>query len=583
MNLGNIDDRMSASKINKELKGTGAIRPHIPRGLLVFESDGFSLRALVARVYFNGNLHCSDTALSTAIDFTTAIGEVLAQLRESYGKRLPKKAVLVTPSAASDLLHLPVDPKHPRPPSQMKELARWEFEEIYVQQNDIWSIGALLQGRGYVSAESRRELELGVTAGGQRGSAANAYRDLVSREQMEECLNLQEPLISLDDELAIGCRGQSSIEEDKGYVWYCAGISDSLRNQWVQAFKKHGVFCSAIYPQLGASLPLINWRQVDGALIEIRQEQFAIIHVKGAQVETVTIMPCPHGQAKVDSIVSATKGRMPPEAKLVAINAPAEIQAALREAIQTAHADIEVRELCPELTNPSKAEDATVTSSMHGVTRHALKLCDAKYLTSIEAQPPQPPVWKSQEFWPWVVIVLLIISVVSIETTMRIKTEDNELSLDLLDLEYEQRMQIRQEALKTQSEINQLEEILNAKENDILEKQRRMVLLDQVILRRQELVPGLLEAIVQSIPRDVVVDLLEENDERNGFYLEGWARRDAEGQLFGNLLNEKLGPWNYKVGDVRLSRGQSRTGEDGYILKVRLIQTKAKKEDHHDQ
>ncbi|WP_309386446.1 hypothetical protein [Cerasicoccus frondis] len=552
-----------------------AFKLSVPRSMLVFETTGFRLFGMVASRDLKGSLKTSAITQSDAVDFTSAVGEVLAKLRESYGKRLPKKAVLITPSAASDFLHLPVDPRRPRPPAQMKELARWDIEEIHVQQNDIWSIGALLQGRGHVSAEERLELELSVTAGAQRSPATNAYRDLVGRAQMEECLTMQEPLIGLDDELAIGCYGQSSTEEDGRYPWHCAGISDGLRSQWVQAFKKHGVFCSWIYPQLGAALPMVDWRRTDGAFIEVRQEQFAIFQLKSGYVENISVQPCPHGHADVKSIASIAARLLPQGTPLVAINASAELQTQLREALQAVLSNVEVRDVRPPTV---ELNGLPLASSMHGVTRHALKLCDAKYLPRIQAQPPQPPIWKSREFWPWVIIAVLLISIVSLETSMRVKTDQNELNLDLLDIEYEQRMQIRQEALKTQSEIKQLEETLASKENEIQEKQRRMVLLDQVILRRQEMTPGILEAIVQSIPRDVVVDVLEENDERSGFYLEGWARRDAEGQLFGNLLNQKLGPWNYKVADVRLSRGLSRSGEDGYVLKVRVMQTKLSEE-----
>jgi hypothetical protein len=549
------------------------VKLRVPRSLLVFETTGFCLYCTVAKCGLGGALVCDAPVMSDAPDFATAIGEVLEQLRERH-KRLPKAAVLVTPSAMAELLQLPVDPKKTRPRAQMKELVRWEFEEIFVQQNDIWSLGALLQGRGYVTAEQRHELESAATSGRDHGSLVNAYRDLVTREQLEECLTMQEPLMAMDDDLVVGWSPTSGDSDEGRFAWYCAGTSDGLRAQWVQAFKKHNVFCEWIYPQLGSTLALLEPQKGGELLIEVRQEQFGLFQVTDGQFEALSIQACPYGTVDPQLVATAAARRMNAETRVVTVSAPDTCLESVLCAVKETMGEVEVRSVLANSIELDGLGGSTIAASLESVARHALRLCAPSRLVKIEAQTPAPPVWKSREFWPWAIIVILFISFISVEFWMRAEADRNEWKLDELDIEYDRRMEIKNEAAQTQSEIRRLEEVLRSMEVEIQQKQERMTLLDDVILHRQELVPGLLQAIGEAIPNDVVMDLLEENADRTGFYLEGWTARETEGQRFGNLLNEKLAPWNYKVGDIRLTRGRGRLGAEGFLLKIRLVQTK---------
>ncbi|OAM90563.1 hypothetical protein AW736_07160 [Termitidicoccus mucosus] len=552
----------------------------VPGSLLVFETTGFCLYGIVARRGVGGSLACSAPAMSAAPDFAAAVGEVLEQLRAQTKRRLPGKAALITPSAAGELLLLPVDPKSPKPRAQMRELVRWEFEEVFVRQNDIWPLGALLQGRSHVTPEQRRELETAAASARDRGTLLNAYRELVSREQLEECLAMQEPLTAMDDELAIGWSPQPGADEEGRFAWYCAGIGDGLRTQWVQAFKKHGVFCGWIYPQLGAGFPLVVAGRDGRLLVDIRQEQFGLFQGAGGRLDSISIRSCPHGMAEPDAVAADAAKCIHPGTRVVYVSAPPEGLDPVIGALKQALGEAEIRPLPlppPDASGVGAAPGCppTVSASLEGVARHALRLCGPGLLARIEAQPPRPPLWKSRGFWPWAIIALVLVAMAGTELFLRVQAGRKEWALELMDIEYERQLQIKNEAVKTQTEIKHLEKVFAEKEHELMEKKRRMEVLNNVILRRQKLVPGLLEAISEAIPGEVMMDLLVENNDGSGFSLEGWALRDTEGQRFGNLLNEKLAPWNYKVGDIRLSRGKGRSGIEGFILKVRLVKTDA--------
>jgi hypothetical protein len=562
------------------------VKLRAPGSVLVFESTGFALYSMVAQSGLGGSIHYSEPAMSTAPDMALAVGEVLAQLSERNKGRLPKKVVLITASASSDLLQLPINPQSPPPRAQMSELVRWELEESFEQQGDIWSLAALLQGRGYITAEQRQQLESADRTDRTRGSNSSDYRNLVSREQLEESLTLQELLTDIDEELTIGWSAQSSTdneddEDGAQFNWYCGGTYNGLRSKWVRAFKKHGLFCSGIYPLLGAGYPLTGHGSESRLLVDIRQEQFALLQGKADALKTLSIQACDSGTANPETVAAAAAKIIQPETRVVYVSATIDqlgsISAALREAIPQA----DIRPLPSDAPNAATQCPQPTLASLQGVAQHALKQCAPSMLVRIEGQAPRPPLWKNKQLWPWAIIALLLIGIATTEISMRIQTRHNLADLAQLEIEYKNQLSIKNQVLSTRREFLELKKTLTETQQEIRKKTAHIHMLKSVVLQRQELVPGLLQAIGAATPINVFIDRLEENDDRSGFNIEGWANRDTEGQLFGNQLNEELAPWHYKVGDIRLSRS-NRQGSEGFTLKVQLVKIETEKEAKDD-
>ncbi len=563
----------------KKSKAT-RLKPGLPRRVLVFETTGFGLYGKVAASHVDGTVQGSEPAYSNASEFAVAVGEVLEQLAEQTKKRLPKTAVLISPSAASELVPLPVDPRKPRPRLQMNELVRWELEEVSVRQNDIWSLGALLQGRGYVTAEQRRELEVHAESEGGHVSAVNTYRNAVSQDQFDECLGLQEILMSMDDELALGWSPQQGAPEEGQFAWYCAGAAEGVCAEWVKAFKTHEIFCSLIYPQLGAAFPLVEFGpdQTMRLLVDIRQEQFGLFQGVDGRLDALSIHSCVKGAVDPQQIASAVQRFMPEETTGIYLSAPEADHATVAAALEHQLDGVEILSV-PGLEPTEKKIPPAILASLEGVARHALKKSRLGGLVGVLVQPPRPPIWKSKTFWPWAVIVGLLVALISTEISVRLRTLQRNAELVDLEIEYELRMQIKSEASATRGDVRALDKELTEKEQEHTELMRRMEVLEDVIRYRQHLVPGVLQAIGVAIPPEVQLDSIQENEDRNGFYLEGWALRDTEAQRFGNLLNEKLAPWNYSLADLRLARGKGRLGLEGFVVKIRLVKTELQQED----
>ncbi len=543
-----------------------------PGRLLVFESTGFTLYGALVQCDLWGNLTLEEPAVSRASDFAIAVGEVLEQLRnQAGGNRLPRKAVLITPSATGRLLHLPVDPDKTRPQDQMRDMVRWELEEFFAHQNDIWSPGSILMSRGYISAEQRRKVE--AKSGGR---SATDYNGIIPREQLDECLDLLEQ-VTADEELTVGWAPQAGKDEDVRFTWWGIGIGGDIRNRWVEAFRKHGLALAWIYPQFGPATARPATDSEGWLLVEVRQEQFCLFLGRGGRLAAISIKTCPNGLADAEAVSKAAHGLLLNDTTVVYLSAPPNLSATILAELKQ-NLGREIRLLSPAVEPDSEQCPPEVMISMHGTAHHALGRCPANTLARIQAQPPPPPIWKNKTIYPWLVIFLLLVAIIATETWLRMNTAKNELKLDQLDAEYSQKMRIKQEAQSMSGEVKQLQNKLNTKEAELKEQQRLIGILDNVIRYRQDLVPGILEALGQAINDDVVLDQMTENSDGAGFYLEGWATRDTSAQMFAARLNETLAPYGYKVAETQIARGRGRLAIDGSVLKIWLVSISAQED-----
>ena len=549
---------------------------------LLFETDGFTLYGVLAHAGVSA-LEFQAVGCSRALEFAAAVGEVLTQLRRQAGRRLPKKAVLITHSAIIALLDLPVDPAKPRPRAQMSELVRWELEPLFAQQNEIWSIGALLMGRGYLDAAQRREIAAEMALRGGPGSGRATVRfgevalDLgyITREQIDECLALQERLVLFDDEVISGWVPQilRDGEERESHPWLAAGVGEAMRRQWVQAFRKHGLFLQWIYPQLGTSFGAVE-REAgarEAMLVEIRTEQFAVVRGTPGQLAALRVAACRDGMAQADECAGLCHEQMRPDIERVSLAVADELREQVTAGLeQRLQRPIQPVPLPRQPSDQTSAPPYHILASLAGVAAHALARVDARVLPRIEAQPPRPPLWKRRELWPYAAAAGLLLALAGVESYHRYLIWHNGRELARLDTEYEEKLELKKQADSSASEARVLEAQLVEKQATLESSRARRRLLEEVIIRRRTLVPGLLRTIGEAVGDEVLLDLLEENQRQSGFHLTGWALTDTAGQLFINRLNRALAEWNYRVADSQVRSGRGRLAAQGYSLEIWL-------------
>lgn len=185
--------------------------------------------------------------------FTQALDEILSQI----GKRTtvkPRIAVLAARHLLPVVLReLPLPPEKPRRPDQMRELLQADLEPILAEFGSLWSMGALLQARGFLTVAEREQATMEESIRRQQRGNQLRYGEiaielgLIDRSALDECLDLQAALQNLDAQLAAGWRGRY---EDKRPLWLACGMGQATHDEWHEALAAHGI-------RLKASLPLV--------------------------------------------------------------------------------------------------------------------------------------------------------------------------------------------------------------------------------------------------------------------------------------------------------------------------------------
>jgi len=209
-------------------------------------------------------------------------------------------------------------------------------------------------------------------------------------------------------------------------------------------------------------------------------------------------------------------------------------------------------------------------ASLTGVAAHIFGQVDKSAISRVEAQPPKPPLWKRRELLPYAAAAAVMLAVTGFEGYNRVQIWRNEQELVRLDAEYEERLMIKKQAESTAARARVLEGQVVEKQAELEKLRERQRLLEDVLLRRRELIPGLLRAIAGAVGDEVLLDEVQEADQQTGIHLVGWAYTDTAGQLFISRLNKSLAEWDYQVSDTRVRSGRGRLGGQGYSLDIWL-------------
>ncbi|MBV1919777.1 MAG: hypothetical protein KUG73_03790, partial [Pseudomonadales bacterium] len=265
---------------------------------LIFLFDGFRWSSAVVSAEADG-VKMNAVASSDLTDNRAAVAQLIADLKAQVG-RLPKQAAFISGGVVTGLLDLPVDPASPRPPAQMQELIRWELENFVADYNDLWTLGAVLSGRGYLDKQQRHDAAVELELRRAAGHGLTRYGEIVielglaTREQVDECLSLQEKLISHDESMSCGWALQPIVDDDgnESHAWLCCGVSEKKRKQWFSLFKQQGVHVDWFYPLHLSSLPLVIKRlegEAHSLVLEQQPEQWVSYRVINGRVASMRV------------------------------------------------------------------------------------------------------------------------------------------------------------------------------------------------------------------------------------------------------------------------------------------------------
>lgn len=539
-------------------------------GILVFQYDGFELTGGIAKI-INNQVIIDGEATSRAVELSAAIGAVLDTLKsgKEYKTRLPKHALLVTAGMVCTMMDLPVDPQRPRKDNEMKELVKWELEPLFTEQNDIWMIGAVLLGRGYITREQRQDiavnLELATSAtGGRRltrfGELA-VEMGIVTRQQLDECLLLQERLVMMDED--VECGWQAEIIQDPDGTerssWLGTAIGKSTRQKWVKAFQNNKISLDWIYPantsSLGQVMPL---SQADGekVILEIHQEQLVCVRANSRYVVASETQKRSGMELTADICVDVCHEQMRPGVGVIyLVGGTPELASGIAAKLD--------RQVIP--INDKSVYINAVASHLYGVSAISLGV-------RVKARDPSPPIYKNVEILRMAAIGIVFGGIITTETLTRMDIIFKQSELARLDKEFNEKLKLNKQMQGLNNESRKLMRKVKDKQVEVSEISKKLAVINNILIDRLELVPGLLVALKSSISDEVVIDgMIEDRAKTNTFILAGWALTDTSAQLFVNNLNSNLARWGLMVVDDAVIRQSNAYGVDGYMVTLMIL------------
>ncbi len=533
--------------------------------VLAFESDGFRLRGALIKPR-RGSPEVVGPYSSRSTDPINAISEILRQLKGQAG-RLPKTVCLVSASAVGAIVDLPVTPDKPRPKAQMREMIRWELEPQFAQQNELWMIGAIMEGRGFLTRAQRHEIAVDLetqAAGGKRlirfGEMA-VEKNFITREQLDECLMLREKLVVADDDIACGWQPIENEEMDGSIrvSWYVCGIGESIRKQWSAAFSRNGLRLAWIYPLAGTAFAALNHiaqPESQRILIQIQQEQITCIRGEADRIITFRSERRSVEDVADDPSIAICQEEMRPGIERVCLQAE-----------DTAPAADLGQRLGREVMPLPEGNEVLL-----GAGLHMMGLASSQLAVRLEASDPAPPLWKNPDVIRIAIAASVLLVIIGVEAGNRWRLVQFEGRLASLNQQFDETLTLNKALERTNREIQDLQEQIAVRQAELADYQTKLNIVENILLARRDRVPDILAAVQDSINEEVVLDSIEERKGTiENFTLAGWALSDTSGQLFISKLDRNLEALGLTVAEEKLRRGRSRLEMDGFVLELRIV------------
>lgn len=538
-----------------------------PQSAVFLFHNGYTLSGLVCSRNFKGELSTTATTSSRHIAPNEAVQEIVSTLEEGGGGKIPSKAYLVSSLAMSSLVHLPVYPRKPRPKMQMAEMIRWEMEDSFMAHSDLYTLESILMGRGSITLAERIEL----TAQSKQGGGSEVYAEIAGQDTVMDCLSLQESVIGEDDEQVCAWQGQLHTESgDEGYTYLAAALGESVRDSWVGACKKAGLSLQTIFPEQGIHLSFLQKKEEHVLTVEVSQEQITSFRLSEDGLERMSTRVLSDGNLSADELISTIRDLIHEDIDTIYIHGAPDKLEPFEEVVRQKCETEERRVVFYNGLQKCKAD--YVTCSLLAAVYASFSIASRHLVVGLQAVPPKPPLWKNRALWPWIAIFGVALGIIGSHIYLTKETKKNEWALELLNIDFAKKKKIKSEISRTANETKKLEAQLQEIEKKIAEEQRLAGVLNTVIKKRQDMVPSVLESLARAINNQVVLLSVEENDDRQGFYVSGWSVRDSAAQLFGTDLNRELVDWGYKVADIKVERClQKRKGLAGYDISIWLV------------
>jgi hypothetical protein len=554
------------------LETVGRVFQKTHEQVLLCSDDGFGLQAwLIERGEFIRVLAFAET---DATDCVAALGEVFELIAERSGSsNLPDEAIMVTNQAVHAMLELPVGKGHSMPASRMLEMVRWEMESLASEHLTQWNIGWLLLGRGYLTEAQREEVlnVLKVNADDMVGRGGRApvrfgeeaiKREFITREQLEECLSIQEASYFLDDSIDCSWLPEPINSSDQKGLWLCGAMSSSARQKWVTAFKGQDIRLNWIYPQAGLgalSLFLGTGKQVspvskfDGQLyVSIERAYVVCVKIENQQITQVSMTRCSDFSLVLGDVVELCQPMLGTDIKTLWIDGLHwRIKDLASELGNLLNRSVQFIDSVQTHHYQMKTDDAlasTPTSAVLCAAQHYWGFLPNTEAIRLQGHPPPPPKYRQSFYQIAACVMCFLLTVGGVEIGFFAHHQSIKNKIAGINETVEKIERANEKLVASNKDSQELTEKINELKLRKAEVKNRKESIKSVLIERQRFAEEILNVIVGRLPKEAVIFHIRETD----WYvmeISGWAYSQSSVDEFNVKLSRALSAWNMYISD----------------------------------
>ncbi|HET8807951.1 MAG TPA: hypothetical protein VFM76_06205, partial [Methylophaga sp.] len=522
-----------------------------------------------------------------------ALEHILVSLKQQGWQG--KQTIVLTPSAMSAMVELPVSPKKPKPIGQMHELVRWEVEPLLMQHQSQWTLGFLLECYGFISAEQANEIQetqkkqtqsLGAPRGPDR-PASKRYGELalefgyVTREQVQSLFVVQDWLRSEEDEVQCGWSPQGEVEDAPGvWNWLVTACYASTLHKWQELCEDNGLQLSGLMPSTGNSLALLDQADKSSIILESNALTTTALCLHRQNVIAVH-HHVNRGGSMLDAILEVYHSENISQNPAVLLACPAEQLPQLQETLKAAigHEVNLLPEHNPEAISPAALASARNFFNMKGGNRISL----------VRQGGPLPPPLQRQENQAVILFAGIIFLILLAETF----TYFQHSAVSAEKAEIDARAKVLDDAIARinaqRAEIDKRKAELETQQQNQRRMESRLAFFGEEMPERAMLVQAILGIVQNTVNEQIIINRIDEMGRRVGiqpdsapvtrpgyivkdnFNIDAWALTESAGQEFVQNMKLAVAAWDMEVRDIQVMEKIGPMNMPGYSVSMSLL------------
>lgn len=541
--------------------------------VLVCEAGFTELRAVVIEKKKDKLVASPEIMHSDAADYPSALADIVrkAKLKGWKGKH----AIMLTPSAITSPILLPIPHKHKVPVFQFEEAVRWELDPLMQQQRQSLLLGQILVAiRGItpeqlakvVDEQANMDRSKNREVVYKRLGELAIERGFLTPNRLEQAIARQHWFTDDDDE--IKCDWQpikATTELDQGsFPWLGAAITKAVLRKWQAAFAQLGIKLEACYPLVGTALgstELVSQAKATGkdhleVLLELHHNQVGASVLVNGVVSQLQSAGCHNGNRlmQIAELYHRLGEPIWQHVRMLDTVSKSEQEGAILQE--------DIAQLINYVVEPIKQPNRSCGLNMMGAAAHATGLARARNVQGVSVHDPLPPLMQRFEVRAILTMAAIIALLILIELGMLgkqlwIDYQQHVIKEDLALVE-----KTRKEIQDNINRVNALKDKLKALEGQKKSLSRIQELYGEKLPMRNEQLQAFLKAFEKSVDDGVVIDKVTENGLR-GYTVSAWALEETSAQNFIKRFQLNINPLGYRLKDITVSQQTGRLGMVG--------------------